>query len=319
MRFRYKKWLGLLALLVCGFAIGAMPQWRPKLLVKALALIEKRPRSTPLFAVSEHKPFVLIIPSYNNSEWVERNLRAVFEQKYDNYRVIYIDDASTDNTLDKAQKLIAEYQVEHRVQLIHNESNRGATENIYRAVHSCEDGEIVILYDGDDWFAHDRVLYRLNEIYADPAVWVSHGSYTDYPTYRYVVANLAQPLPKKVIKKNQIREFTRKHWYLHHLRTFYAGLFKQIHLEDVLYEGKFCDAAYDVAFMVPMVEMAGKHLKFVDDVLYIYNRATPLNDHKLRFQRQQAIKEHLLSLRPYERLNAPFPLQAQLNELEVLR
>ena len=44
------------------------------------------------------RSIVVIIPSYNNVRWVEKNLMSVFEQKYENFRVIYIDDCSTDGT-----------------------------------------------------------------------------------------------------------------------------------------------------------------------------------------------------------------------------
>ena len=40
--------------------------------------------------------FTIITPSYNNVEWVEFNLASVLNQTYSNYRVMYIDDASTD-------------------------------------------------------------------------------------------------------------------------------------------------------------------------------------------------------------------------------
>ena len=86
--------------------------------------------------------------------------------------------------------------------------------------------------DGDDWFAHDMVLERLNEIYADPEIWLTYGSYIEYPNYGYSVANFAQPVPKRIFEKQSIREYTRKHWCFCQLRTFYASLFKKIKIED---------------------------------------------------------------------------------------
>ena len=45
---------------------------------------------------AEEKQFVIMVPSYNNAEWFERTLDSIFSQTYQNFRVIYIDDASTD-------------------------------------------------------------------------------------------------------------------------------------------------------------------------------------------------------------------------------
>ncbi len=254
------------------------------------------------FAVEEHKSFVIVVASYNNEEWAEKNLRSIFEQKYDNYRVIYIDDASKDGTFAKVKQNITKYQQWHRVDLIHNEYNRGAVENIYRAVRSCLDEEIVVLLDGDDWFPHEHVLERLNEAYADPSVWLTYGSYVEYPSYSYTVANFSQELPQKVIEKNSVREFTKEQWYLSHLRTFYSALFKKIKRTDLLYEGKYFDTAYDLAFMIPMVEMAGIHARFIKEILCIYNRSQNMKEQQMRSKRQQQLSKHILGLPCYSQL-----------------
>src|SRR5262249_26986087 len=67
-----------------------------------------------------------------------------------------------------------------------------------------------------------------------------------------------------------------------HLRTFYAGLYQRIRPVDLQDgAGRFFTTAGDVAQMWALHEMAGPHGKFVDEVLYLYNRANPLNDDKL--------------------------------------
>src|SRR5690348_12693937 len=86
------------------------------------------------YPVTEQKPFVVVIASYNNESLYEKNLQSVFEQKYDNYRVIYIDDASTDKTYEKVTDYVAKQGKESQVTLIRNAKNRGPTENYYRAV-----------------------------------------------------------------------------------------------------------------------------------------------------------------------------------------
>lgn len=305
--------MALLAALAGSFIWGAMTTPLQKWSAKLAHLFEKKSEEK-LFAVTEHHPFVIIVASYNNTEWVEKNLSSIFSQKYDNYRVIYINDASTDGTAQYVRDYISSQRMAHRVELIDNPKNRGACENIWRAVQSCRDDEIAILLDGDDWFAHDRVLPRLNEIYANPQVWMTYGSYIEYPSYGYTVANFASPLPDEVVEKNSVREYTRKHWCLSHLRTFYASLFKQIQINDMQWDGKFYDATYDLAFMLPMAEMAGDHAKYVGEVFYIYNRATPVNDNKVRAERQKAVAGHILDLSVYPRL-----LQLPIDDFQETR
>ena len=60
------------------------------------------------YPVFEYKKFVLIIPSYNNENYIEKNLSSVLRQDYPKFRFIYINDASTDNTLHIAKKMLQE-------------------------------------------------------------------------------------------------------------------------------------------------------------------------------------------------------------------
>lgn len=261
---------------------------------------KKSSRKEKRIAVTAEKPFVLIIPSYNNSAFVEKNLRSVFEQKYKNYRIIYIDDCSTDQTYAKAQELIEKSGIKERCTLRRNEKNRGALANFYAAIHSCANGEIVVALDGDDFLAHDEVLLKLNRIYTQNNVWMTYGSYLDYPTYKREVIECKEIAPK-VIKNNSFR---KESWVSSHLRTFYAGLFKRIRLEDLLYNGKFYPMAGDLAMIFPLLEMAGSHSYFVKDILYLYNRTNPLNDHKINFALQEECANKIRTASSYAPLKS---------------
>lgn len=248
--------------------------------------------------VSDQKPFVIVIPSYNNSCYVEKNLRSVFEQNYRNFRVIYIDDCSTDDTYEKVRAYVAQHKLDARVTLIHNDKNQGALSNYYRAIHTCKNYEIVVSLDGDDFLAHDNVLVKLNQLYSTNDVWMTYGNYLDYPTYKRKVVT-CKKIPDSVIRHNNFRKYQ---WVSSHLRSFYAGLFKQIKLEDLLYKGRFFPMGGDLAMMFPLLEMAGKHALFIHDILYLYNRTNPLNDHKTNFALQQECAEFIRKQRAYARL-----------------
>ena len=49
--------------------------------------------------------YVFVIASYNNEANVDMNISSVARQLYKNWRIIYINDASTDNTSNNLQKL----------------------------------------------------------------------------------------------------------------------------------------------------------------------------------------------------------------------
>ena len=60
----------------------------------------------PILGFSEASKFVILILSYNNQKWVEQNLESALSQDYENFRVIYVNDASSDQTLEIANKFI---------------------------------------------------------------------------------------------------------------------------------------------------------------------------------------------------------------------
>lgn len=234
----------------------------------------------------EEKKFVIVITSYNNADWFEKNLGCLFTQLnnddtglYENYRVIYVDDCSPDGTAELIEKYIIACNQQHRVTLIKNKTRKRAMANLYYALQLCQSDEIVFNYDGDDWLADDHVFARINEIYQDPDIWITYGQFKNWPTGEL---GYCQPLSDELIQK---QNFRKKWWKPGQLRTFYAWLFNQIKLKDLLFEGpyfqgQFFPANADLAVYYPMMEMAGSHYYFIPEVIYIRNVATPLNDFK---------------------------------------
>jgi glycosyltransferase involved in cell wall biosynthesis len=282
-----KRWVFLLIALVT-IASGGGYLW--------VQSLPSTPKDRRIAGIIPERPFVVVIPSYNNTLYCEQNLN----QNYDNFRVIYIDDCSKDDTFTKVQKLVDISPRKDKVTLIHNEQNQGALKNLYLAIHSCKNEEVVVTIDGDDLAAHPDVLKRLNRIYHDPDVWMTYGNYLDYPSYRQKPL-ICKPFPRSVVRNRSFRKCD--YWAASHLRTFYAGLFKKIPIHDLLYEGKFLPMAWDLAFMIPMLEMAGPHHRFVKEVLYLYNRMNPISDHKINLALQSACGKHVRSLPTYPALD----------------
>ena len=234
------------------------------------------------FNPTEEKKIVVIVPSYNNKDWYTFNLDSIFSQKYTNFRVIYVDDVSPDGTAQLVENYLQQKKLKNennlvknnKILLVKNKIRRLAMANIYAAIQLCENDEIVVLLDGDDWFAHDHVLSLLNKVYTKYNSWLTYGQYKTYPIE---TIGLNKEIPDYVINTNSFREYQ---WTATHLRTFYAWLFKKIKVDDLMYENNFAPSSYDQAIMYPILEMASQHIKFIPDIIYIYNRANVLNDDK---------------------------------------
>ena len=248
----------------------------------------------------EEKHIVIVTGSYNNSVWCEANIDSVVKQKYNNYHWIYIDDFSTDNTFELVNRYINKSPIKDKVTIKQNKERCSALHNHYYAIHSCQDTDIIIILDGDDFLYDENVLSYINSVYQDPNIWLTYGQFIDYPNGNI---GFCCDMPQDVVKENKFRKYVN---IPSHLRTFYAGLFKRIKQEDLMLREKFYSMDADIAAMFPMIEMARDHFKFISQPLLIYNADNPINDHKVSQQLQQLLDLHIRSIQPYEKIDSPF-------------
>tara|TARA_R100000426_G_scaffold18102_3_gene16143 strand:- start:5674 stop:8403 length:2730 start_codon:yes stop_codon:yes gene_type:complete len=228
--------------------------------------------------------FKIIVPFYNVEKWIKVCIRSVMAQSYKDFQCLLIDDASSDNTTNVAER---EIRNDDRFILIKNKSNVGALENIYNAIKKSNpnDEDVIVTLDGDDWFANKEVLSTLIKYYEEKQCWLTYGSHILYPSGRKSKF-CEKPVPNKIIKN---RSYRTSPWMTSALRTFKYNLWKNINIEDLKNkDGKFYEAAWDLAFMFPMLEMAGDKVEFVKEIVYVYNLHDN-NDHVVPEKRQKQL------------------------------
>lgn len=128
-------------------------------------------------------PFVFVVYGKDDSAWCERTLRSIFEQEYDSYRLIVIDDGSMDDTSDKIRAFVEENRQEARTILIQNAVPMGFSASLKRAAEQCFDGEILFPISARDWLVHPGVLSLLNlglQKKGTKALFISSIRYPDY-------------------------------------------------------------------------------------------------------------------------------------------
>lgn len=104
--------------------------------------------------------FSIIIPNYNNGQWLEKCLNSALEQTYKNYEIIFIDDMSTDNSLEIAKKLLKK----HKILQVPYKKYNGGTRNIGIMEAT---GDYILCIDSDDWLINNKVLEELNDFIQD--------------------------------------------------------------------------------------------------------------------------------------------------------
>ena len=104
----------------------------------------------------------IIIPNYNYEHTIEKCLESIFNQTYTNYEIIFVDDMSTDNSVNIAKKYQDYYTdyVLKIVQLKQKRLNGGARNEAY--LHLSDDVDYVYYVDSDDWLYDENVLEKIN-------------------------------------------------------------------------------------------------------------------------------------------------------------
>jgi hypothetical protein len=131
--------------------------------------------------VIDQKQFAIVLYLHNGSNFCARMLRSIFDQNYEDFRVLVIDDASEDHTFECAQRICLEEHQE-RVMILRNEVPLGFEQSLMRAIALCSDQEIIVPVSG--WLAHEEVLPRLNELFQNPDLWMIENCPMEYPCYR---------------------------------------------------------------------------------------------------------------------------------------
>ena len=103
----------------------------------------------------------IIIPNYNYSNWIEKCLTSIANQTYKNYEVIFVDDMSTDNSVNIAYKHVDKLTNIKIIELQQKRLNGGARNEGY--LHLSDDVDYVYYVDSDDWLVDNKVLEKIND------------------------------------------------------------------------------------------------------------------------------------------------------------
>lgn len=119
-----------------------------------------------LGAANHHRKITVVMTAYNTGHLVEAAIASVLAQSHQNFELMVIDDASTDDTLDILKAMAAS---DRRVKIYHSPKNHGT----YWSKNWClsqATGEFVAFHDSDDRSAPMRLQMQLGAILAGGGV-----------------------------------------------------------------------------------------------------------------------------------------------------
>ena len=97
----------------------------------------------------------IIMPNYNGEEYLRETIDSVIAQTYQNWELIFVDDCSTDNSVE----IVKSYN-DSRIKVICNEANSGAAVSRNRAIEAAI-GRWMAFLDSDDLWNPSKLMDQL--------------------------------------------------------------------------------------------------------------------------------------------------------------
>ncbi len=215
--------------------------------------------------------FKVVVPSYGEPDWLERCLASIAWQKYKNYDVCVLDDASGS---ERSQKIIEKYCHRYGWKGVFNTERKGALHNIVAgiAVLNCVDSDVIFHIDGDDCLATEHAFQLVADKYAAYDTYLTYGQYLAWPITEYGISGM---VPDDILRNKSYRQIP---WFFSQPHTFKYFLWRQIRDQDLRDPStkEYWRTCSDRALFYPLLEMAGSKIHYISDIIYIYNRGNPL-------------------------------------------
>lgn len=143
---------------------NAMQQsFNDTLMISNYQLAKAKTYKTPLVSV--------IVPNYNHANFLRQRLDSIYNQSYQNFEVILMDDCSQDNS----REILREYynRFPEKTRLVFNDENSGGVFYQWEKGISLAEGELIWIAESDDWCT-SNFLEELTKSFHDEAVMLAY-------------------------------------------------------------------------------------------------------------------------------------------------
>jgi len=147
----------------------------------------------------------VIVPNYNHARFLRQRLDSIFNQTFQDFEVIILDDCSTDNSKEVIEEYRNRSQVSH---IVYNETNSGSPFKQWAKGFDLAQGEYIWIAESDDWAELNFLEALTNILSIDNQLGlVFCESYWEYPN-KSIIPSILQPSSRyngiEFIKTKQI-------------------------------------------------------------------------------------------------------------------
>lgn len=114
----------------------------------------------------KHMKISTVVLCYNGEEYLNSRLQSIINQTFKPYEIIFLDDASTDNSVKLAKSILKKSKIRHKT--IVNKHNTGCGNQIIKGLHESK-GDFIWFAEQDD-YCSTEMLNSVKEILKDTSV-----------------------------------------------------------------------------------------------------------------------------------------------------
>jgi len=199
------------------------------------------------------------ITCFNCRKFLKEAVKSIVNQTYTDWEIVFVNDASTDDSLDYIKKIIRKFKIETKIKIIKNEKNMGYGFSLRRGIANST-GELVAIVDSDDALARADAL----------AIMVK--AHKKHPEASLIYSNHWECTPDlRAVRQTRSRQLKGGETFLDHkAKVSHLKCFKKSYYDKTEGINPVLKQTVDKDLVLKLEEV-GK-LIYVDKALYLYRK-----------------------------------------------
>lgn len=208
------------------------------------------------------KPVIsVIVPVYNVSAFVGRCVKSICNQTFKNYEIIFVDDASTDNSIEQIKNVLNCINSDTFTSTIISQSENSGVVETRRKGLECAVGDYILFVDSDDYIEPAMLEDLYTSACNQKADIVTSDMLLEYATHKEYFSEYLS-----IDSKDYFRDVAFGNYFSHSLcnklvkRELYLLAYGNLNYKMTYYEDKFvCVRLYFYAKKIAKIDNAYYH------------------------------------------------------------
>lgn len=190
----------------------------------------------------------IIVPNYNHASYLRLRLESIFNQTFQDFEVIILDDCSTDNSKEIIEGYRNHPQVSH---IVYNETNCGSPFKQWAKGFDLAQGEYIWIAESDDWAEPTFLQELLPILESDSTIAVAFCN--SYNENGRIPTSVQNPFEKtrRINKKDMLKKYLSWKCVIYNASS---ALIRKKNVLNIDYDYQNFSSSGDYLFWIHMAE-----------------------------------------------------------------